>query len=147
MTISTPGVPERTAAFRGVPRRTRAFWAAHHCPEARESQRNAPKPHSWPRRAGDGPRDFLLGQNDNLATPGVPERTAAFRGVPRRIRGPERSGLPRGEEKPKECPKPAFVAATRRDAPSLRTHPRVRARARRAAPPPATDKLATGKLG
>ena len=39
MTISTPGVPERTAAFRGVPRRTRAFWAAQRRGKAKGSLR------------------------------------------------------------------------------------------------------------
>eukprot|EP00964_Phaeocystis_antarctica_P052413 scaffold30686_cov71-Phaeocystis_antarctica.AAC.1 len=59
MTISTPGVPERSAALRGVPRRTAAHPSALGYTETRQSQRSARKPPSWPRR-GDGPRDFLL---------------------------------------------------------------------------------------
>ena len=142
MTISTPGVPERTAAFRGVPRRTRAFWAAHHCPEARESQRNAPKPHSWPRRAGDGPRDFLLGQNDNLDA----RSARAYRGVPRRTAAYTRArafwaAQRRGEAKGMPKTRIRGRGEARR---SVSPHTRVRARAR---PPPSTPPPTSLRLG
>eukprot|EP00964_Phaeocystis_antarctica_P053532 scaffold31431_cov78-Phaeocystis_antarctica.AAC.1 len=71
MTISTPGVPERSAAYRG--RRGKAKGV----------------PDNRLRGRGEATARVIScsdTQKMTISTPGVPERSAALRGVPRRTR-------------------------------------------------------------